>query len=278
VAGAIPIIRTLEEYYNNYSLTSIEGILNGTTNYILSATKDNNLTYSQALKEAQSLGFAESNPTLDVEAFDPKYKLTILVAHAFGLLLKPEQFLNIGIHNLSEKDSCLAIEKGWTIKLIAHASLNKNNITAFVLPRFISNRNTFCAVNNAYNAIEVSAAFSEKQLFTGKGAGSHPTGSAVLSDISALKFDYKYELKKLANQNQMKLNNEQEIVIYLRYSNNTIFETLTFSKIEAEFISPNYKYTIGSVSLQQLINLNPNQRNDIFIAQVDSEFYPKNLG
>jgi hypothetical protein len=69
-----------------------------------------------------------------------------------------------------------------------------------------------------------------------------------------------------------------EIVIYLRYSNNTIFETLTFSKIEAEFISPNYRYTIGSVSLQQLINLNPNQRNDIFIAQVDSEFYPKNLG
>jgi homoserine dehydrogenase len=91
VGGAIPIIRTLEEYYDNDTLSSIEGILNGTTNFILTKTANEGKGYEEVLKEAQLLGFAESNPTLDVQAFDPKFKLTILLAHAFGLIVKPER-------------------------------------------------------------------------------------------------------------------------------------------------------------------------------------------
>ena len=105
--GSIPIIRNLEEYYDNDLLDSLEGICNGTTNYILTKTSEEGLTYDAALKKAQELGFAESNPTLDVKAFDPKFKLIILLNHTFGLFVKPEQVFNFGIQNLSAADSTL---------------------------------------------------------------------------------------------------------------------------------------------------------------------------
>src|SRR6478735_4262788 len=121
VGGSIPIIRTLEEYYDNDTLSSIEGILNGTTNYILTKTGNEGKGYEEVLKEAQQLGFAESNPKLDVQAFDPKFKLTILLAHAFGLVVKPEEILNYGIHHLTERDVQYANEKGYKLKLVAQA-------------------------------------------------------------------------------------------------------------------------------------------------------------
>ncbi|MES2622549.1 MAG: homoserine dehydrogenase [Bacteroidota bacterium] len=113
VCGGIPIIRNLEEYYDNDLLESLEGICNGTTNYILTKTSDEGLTYEEALKQAQDLGFAESNPTLDVKGYDAKFKLTILVNHTFGLFVKPEDIFNFGIQNLSVADSTYAKEKAY---------------------------------------------------------------------------------------------------------------------------------------------------------------------
>ncbi|NJN77245.1 MAG: homoserine dehydrogenase, partial [Saprospiraceae bacterium] len=110
VCGSIPIIRNLEEYYNTDYLSSVETICNGTTNYILTKTAAEGLTYNQALKEAQDLGFAESDPTLDVQGFDAKYKLIILALHAFGIVLKPEDVLNYGIHNLNIADTILQMK------------------------------------------------------------------------------------------------------------------------------------------------------------------------
>ncbi|NDF60883.1 MAG: homoserine dehydrogenase [Crocinitomicaceae bacterium] len=123
VGGSIPIIRNLEEYYNNDSLSGILGIVNGTTNYILTQTnygKD----YETALAEATELGFAESDPTLDVDAYDSKYKLLLLIKHAFGVTLQPEQIFNYGIRNIKPQDVRYASEKGYRLKLFSRGEKN----------------------------------------------------------------------------------------------------------------------------------------------------------
>jgi homoserine dehydrogenase len=196
VCGSIPIIRNLEEYYDNDLLDSLEGICNGTTNYILTKTSEENLSYDDALKGAQQLGFAESNPTLDVKGFDAKFKLTILTLHTFGLIVKPENIFNFGIQNLSVADSTYAREKGFKIKLIAHTYRTDDKVVSYVIPKFIKPDDLFYNVRNEFNAVQLGAAFSDKQFFLGKGAGSYPTGSAVLSDIAALNHHYRYEYKK----------------------------------------------------------------------------------
>src|SRR5690606_16274155 len=115
VCGSIPIIRNLEEYYDNELLHSISGIFNGSSNYILSKIFNENLDYTVALKQAQDLGFAESNPILDVGGFDAKYKLVIAASHAYGMFIDPEEVLNIGIDQLNDKDVRFAKEKNLKI-------------------------------------------------------------------------------------------------------------------------------------------------------------------
>ena len=274
VGGSIPIIRSLEEYYDNDTLSSIEGILNGTTNFILTRTADEGRSYSEVLQEAQVLGFAESDPTLDVQAFDPKYKLTILLAHAFGLIVKPEELLNYGIHQLAERDVQYATEKGYKLKLVAHASKEDSQVNAYILPKFVPANHAFYSVNNEFNAIQIEAAFSDKQVLTGKGAGSYPTAAAVLSDISALTYGYRYGYRKIEQHPSVSLNNSVLLTVYLRYTNNDIFDVLTFETVEEEFVSRDYKYIIGKISLQQLLNANLNHRDDIFIAEVQEPDSP----
>jgi homoserine dehydrogenase len=197
-AGAsIPIIRNLEEYYDNELLYSLRGILNGTTNYILTKMHNQGLPYAEALKEAQEKGFAESDPTLDVEGWDAKYKLCIITGHAYGLFLEPEQVFHYGINTISKFDIQYAKEKGFKIKLVPYVGkTNESTITSFVLPRFISSDKYLYNVDNEYNGVITEAAFADKQFFSGKGAGGHATGSAVLSDISANSYGYRYEYKK----------------------------------------------------------------------------------
>lgn len=187
VCGSIPILRNLEEYYDNDLIQRIEGIFNGSTNYILTKVFEEKRNYESALRQAQELGFAESDPMLDVQGYDAKYKLVIAITHTFGVFVKPEDVINIGIDKITETDLKYARENGLTIKLIARAFKEGNRIYGFVAPQFIEATNPFSAVRNEYNAVQVEGAFAEKQIFIGKGAGSYPTGSAVLSDISALK-------------------------------------------------------------------------------------------
>ncbi len=179
VAGSIPIIRNLEEYYNNDSLTSIEGIVNGTTNYILTKSNEG-IGYIEALKDAQNLGFAELNPKLDVDGYDSKYKLVLLIKHAFGVKVKPAQIQNIGIKAITPYEVAYAKEKGYRIKLFSRAEKLGDSIVGFVAPHFIKDIHFAYNVNNEFNAVVVEALFSDKQLFIGKGAGSYPTASACL--------------------------------------------------------------------------------------------------
>ncbi len=195
--ASIPVIRNLEEYYDNDLLQGISGIVNGSTNYILTKVFDEGLDFEAALTLAQKEGFAESNPALDVEGTDAVNKLSILLVHAYGIIAQPQSLLHTGIQALHATDAVFAKEKGYTIKLMAQArKLSNGKIAAFVLPQFTEPTSQLYTVKNEYNGVVIESSLADKQFFYGKGAGGFPTASAVLSDLSALRYDYRYEYKK----------------------------------------------------------------------------------
>lgn len=261
VAGSIPIIRNLEEYYNNDSLTSLEGIVNGTTNYILSKSNDG-IGYKEALAEAQALGFAESNPTLDVDGFDSKYKLAILLKHAFGITVAPKDLFNLGIRHISNHAVAYAKEKGYRIKLFSRAEKLGNQIVGFVAPHFVKPDHFAYSVNNEFNAVILEGLFSNQQLFVGKGAGSHPTASAVLSDISALKFDYKYEYRKVKKNGNLEFSNDFFVKIYLESSYTELINEIPFYRVDELFQSDAISYQTGWVNFNELRAFNFNKLDD----------------
>lgn len=252
VCGSIPILRNLEEYYDNDLITSIEGIFNGSTNYILTKVFEERKSYLEALKAAQDLGFAESDPSLDVEAFDPKFKLTIAIAHTFGIFLKPEQIINIGIQKISPVDLKYAKENNYTIKLVARAYKLNGKIFGFVAPQYIPADHMLYSVRNEYNAVLVEGAFAEKQVFIGKGAGSYPTGSAVLSDISALTFDYRYEYKKFRQGDGITFSNDALVDVVISFPQGTLISPKDFDVFKGGFQGNDHQNMYGSVSLAKL--------------------------
>ncbi len=252
VCGSIPILRNLEEYYDNDLITSIEGIFNGSTNYILTKVFEEKKSYAAALKAAQDLGFAESDPSLDVKAFDPKYKLTIAIAHTFGIFLKPEQIISIGIDKISAVDLKYAKENNLTIKLVARAYKQDGKIFGFVIPQFIPLDHMLASVRNEYNAVLVQGAFAEKQVFIGKGAGSYPTGSAVLSDISALQFDYRYEYKKFKQGEGLPFSNDILLDVVVSFPAGKLIGIKDFETFKGGFQGNGHHYLTGTVSLVKL--------------------------
>lgn len=268
-AGAsIPIIRNLEEYYDNELLYSLRGILNGTTNYVLTLMHNQGIDYNVALNEAREKGFAESDPTLDVEGWDAKYKLCIITGHAYGLFLEPGEVFHYGINHISKFDIQYAKEKGLKIKLVPYVGkTNENTITSFVLPRFISSDKYLYNVENEYNGVITEAAFADKQFFSGKGAGGHATGSAVLSDISANSYGYKYEYKKYQQGTVSNYTRDYKLEVYLRYRDEKDRELFGFEEVSEYFSGKLYKYAIGIVNLKRLYELREQLRNmDVFIV------------
>ncbi len=272
--ASIPIIRNLEEYYDNDLLTNVEGIFNGSSNYILSQIFNKNHSFNASLLEAQKLGFAESNPHLDISGFDSKFKLTIILAHTFGLFVKPEELYQIGIENIGEYDIKYAREKGYKIKLNAFCYKNENDeINAGVLPSFIAKDNPIYNVDDEYNGVLIQSIFSENQFFVGKGAGGLPTGSAVLSDISALTYDYKYEYKKRNQKGSLKLSNNFNVKIYLRYltdkseANKKSYDDL-FIEIKETYQNSDYGYIIGEINYNQLVTNYVLNNKSNFIATI----------
>jgi len=255
VCGSIPIIRNLEEYYDNELLHSVSGIFNGSSNYILSKVFNENQNYDEALKKAQELGFAETDPTLDVGGYDPKYKLAIVASHAYGIYVNPDSILNLGIDKLGAQDIRFAREKDFKIKLIPLAKeIENNRVVLYVLPKFITKDNILSNVENENNGVLVKAAFADEQFFYGKGAGGHPTGSAVLSDITALRYDYRYEYKKHLNAGQVQYTTDYELKVYLRYADEALLDQISFNSISERFYGEDFKYVIGHIKLQEIID------------------------
>lgn len=271
--GSIPIIRTLEEYFDNEQIQKVSGIFNGTTNYILTKTIAEKLSYEAALKQAQEKGFAESDPTNDVEGFDAKFKAIIISLHAFGVFAKPEEVLNIGITTLSPYDINYASEKSYKIKLVPTVTkVAEDKVSIFVLPKYVNSNNHLFSVDNEFNGVIVDGEFSGEQFLKGRGAGGHPTGAAVLSDISALSYGYKYEYKKQKQNPKIRFTNDVTLKVYLRYNKEEDLKNFKFENINEQYTGGEYHYVIGTIKLQNIIdNKAYITKNKLFVASIGDE-------
>jgi len=244
--ASIPVIRNLEEYYDNDLLHSLRAIINGSTNYILTKMFEDKLDFKTALLNAQQLGFAEADPTLDVDGWDAVYKWVILLCHAYGIVTNTDQILFNGIQNINEHDAKVGREKNYEIRLVAQAKkLVNGKIAAFVMPQFVKHDDHLSFVKNEYNGVVIESSFADKQFFYGKGAGSFPTASAVLSDISALRYDYKYEYKKLYHHTPNELTNDFYVKLYISFDEWENIPKEKFEWIEEWHAQEGRKYLIA---------------------------------
>lgn len=183
VLGGIPIIRTLYESLGGNKITEVVGILNGTTNFILSNMTEKGAGYAEVLAEAQKLGYAEADPTADVEGLDAARKLAILSSIAFNRRIFFEDVSVEGITKIDATDIAFGKEFGYTIKLLGIAKETKKGLSLNVHPSFISSNHPLASVRGSYNALYVKGNGIDDAMFYGRGAGSLPTGSSVVSDI-----------------------------------------------------------------------------------------------
>lgn len=251
--GSIPVIRNLEEYYDNDLLISVKGILNGSSNFILSKIFNEGMNYAEALKLAQDLGFAESDPTLDIGGWDSLFKLIIVTIHAFGVYVEPEQIFTFGIGNMNEHDIQFAHEKRRRVKLVGWAEkVDEDKLVLSVMPHLLSKQKYIYSVEDEFNGVVIKGLFYYKQFMFGQGAGGFPTGSAVLSDITAQLYDYRYQYKKLQSPHQLHFTNDYKVRIYYRYDSPATLNLLEFSTIHESYYSDTYKYVVGDIELSQL--------------------------
>ena len=183
VAGAIPIIRSIREAFVANEITAIEGIVNGTANYILSKMSDEQCDFAVALKEAQEKGFAEADPTFDIEGIDSAHKISLLTRLAYGTPVNFDDITVQGISGISIDDIECAREFGYRIKLLAISKFNGESVDIRVHPAMIPQSHPMANVNGVLNAVRVCDNLMEENVLIGHGAGSLPTGSAVVADI-----------------------------------------------------------------------------------------------
>ncbi len=274
--ASIPVIRNLEEYYDNDLLHGISGIVNGSTNYILTKVSEENISFEDALVQAQIEGFAESNPALDIEGTDAVNKLTILLAHAYGIVTPPQDIVHTGIQNLHAGDAVFAREKGYEIKLIAQArKLDNGKIAAFVLPQFVHKDSQLYNVRNEYNGVIIESSLADKQFFYGKGAGSFPTASAVLSDLSALRYNYRYEYKKLLYQKPSQLTNDFFLRVYVSFDGLFHVPHEKFERIEEWSSSDKRCHVTGIIRFSRLLDASWWKRKNTSLVVYPDAFVDK---
>ena len=251
--ASIPVIRNLEEYYDNDLLHSIKAIVNGSTNFILTKMFEDKLDYQSAVLLAQQLGFAESDPSLDVEGYDAANKWTFLLTHAYGIVVETHNLVFNGIQNIQGSDAIVAAEKHFDIKLVAQAKkLQNGKVAAFVLPQFIKQDDHLAFVKHEYNGVVIESGFADKQFFYGKGAGSFPTASAVLSDLSALRYQYKYEYKKLYHHTPQELTTDFYVRAYVSFDDWNYIPKDRFEWIEEWHAETDRKYLVGVLPFKEL--------------------------
>ncbi len=183
IGGAIPIIRSIREAFVANRIQTLEGIVNGTANYILSKMSDENCDFDVALKEAQEKGFAEADPTFDIEGIDSAHKITVLARLAYGTSVKFEDVSVSGISSITAEDIECAREFGYRVKLLAISKYDGEALDIRVHPAMIPSDHPMASVNGALNAIRVCDDMMEENVLVGHGAGALPTGSAVVGDV-----------------------------------------------------------------------------------------------
>lgn len=225
VCGGMPIIKQINESLVSNKIEKIVGIVNGTTNYILTKMDEENMSFEDALKLAQEEGFAEADPTSDVDGYDSLYKLSIMSSLCFGTTLNPEKILRKGIRGIEKEDIDYGKKLGYFIKLLATSSVNDKKIEARVEPCLVPKSHSFSTVKDAFNAVSIKGNVVGEVISYGKGAGPLPTGSAVVSDIlSIIRTDLKYENlnhdKELKNHFFIESKRNIESEFYIRIKKN----------------------------------------------------------
>lgn len=200
VCGAIPIIRAMNDSLQANRITSVMGIINGTTNYILSRMSSEGAAYEEVLSDAQRLGLAEPDPTADVEGYDAAYKLSILSSLAFHKHIPVESVYREGITNVTPLDVQCGKEFGLTLKLLAVAKEENGKVQTRVHPTFIPNAHPLASVTDAFNAVYVQGHACGEMMFYGRGAGDMPTASALVSDLVKAAKGQKHPLPAVKNE------------------------------------------------------------------------------
>lgn len=220
--GGVPIIRTLQDGMQANRILSIKGIINGTTNYILTKMAEEGWSYEDALKDAQRLGYAEFNPTADVEGFDATYKLSILASLAFNTKISFENIYREGITGIDKEDIAYGKAMGYTLKLLGIGKNTPQGVDVRVHPTFIRNDDPLASVNDSFNAVHLVGDSVGEIMLYGRGAGALPTGSAIVSDIifASKHNDYYYAPFKnnMGGNKETKFVSDYSVKYYLRLS------------------------------------------------------------
>ena len=251
-AASIPVLHALETHFSGEEVRLVEGILNGTTNYILTKAQEENLSPADALRQAQDAGFAEADPTSDLCGDDARYKLMILIAHAFGTVVKPRDIFRHGIEGLRAEDLAFGRAQGRNLRLIASAFLSEGKLVAHVMPTFLRSDDAFAFVRNEYNAVRIVGAHSGTHVLQGKGAGKLPTGLAVLSDVQQLIRGGGYGYAKVTAQSPALSNGDERIQVYARIPATHQELLARFCAVRPIDASPERVRVTGTITLGEL--------------------------
>ncbi|MEI0565412.1 homoserine dehydrogenase [Brachyspira pulli] len=287
VAGAIPIIKAMKESLVSDRIEGVYGIVNGTCNYILTNMTKNNLDFNVVLKDAQEKGYAEADPTFDIDGIDTAHKLCILSSIAFCNVISFDKIFIRGIRNIILDDIVFASELGLTIKLIAEASIDENdNAYIYVIPTMLKADNMLSKVDYAFNAITVVGDRSGDTVFYGSGAGGRPTSSAIVSDAVTLARntlitdELRVPILGFVNENKnLKVNDfkDKNETFYVRFKSNNNNNLLAFNEafydinIEKSFERNGYfMFVLKDVSINEIIEAveKVEKIEDIFIAKI----------
>ena len=266
VAGGIPIIKVLDDFLVSNNIKKIYGILNGTSNYILTKMLKTNEKFNEILKEAQNLGYAEAEPSFDIDGIDTAHKLAILSSLAFDFNCDLKSIFVEGIRNIELTDLLYADELGYKIKLLGISQITNKKITNFVYPCLIEKEDLIAKVEGVYNGIVVESDFCNKTFFQGEGAGSHPTATSVLSDIINLSIKEKKNEYSLKNKIESIDISKRFGSYYLRLS--TRDKPGVISGISNEFKNNN----ISMKSMLQKDNLSKNSKHATIVVTTHNCF------
>lgn len=250
VAGGIPILKPIQSMLPGNLITDIYGIINGTTNFILSQMYENNLTYAEALKIAQDSGFAESNPTSDVEGLDASRKLALLSMLSFGVKVPWQEILTTGITSIDSDDIKYAKDLGKKVKLFAISKMTDQGLYLGVRPIYIYANNALSKIDNEYNGIHLISETTGDLLLYGKGAGKFPTGSAVISDLLAIIDGNKIKKYDLDDVNIL-TEYPEKTSWFVRFKSNDFSETT--NKIFNKFNT--YKFDLSTYDFNKEITM-----------------------
>lgn len=256
VAGVIPIIKILKEFLSSNRVKSVFGILNGTSNYILSKMLETNQSFNSILTTAQKLGYAESDPKYDIDGTDTAHKLSIISSLSFESKFNMKQIYIEGISNIDLIDLQNADALGYRIKLLGLTERKGSKLIQFVYPCLIKKKSIMASVNNVYNGIVVESDFANKLFFQGEGAGSHPTATSVVSDIINISNITSKKIKKKQLKNFEAINIRNRVgSYYIRLT------TLEKSGVIADVTNEFKKFKISVNSLLQKESKNQKKKN-----------------